>query len=95
MHYSFPNIDRSNLEYAVLEGFIPNCLKSSPTRDLLQDFLDFNFKHWVSINWYKFGKPKKFRSGHQPLQVFEQVVHLSAWFHEQVRLFITVNVSIL
>jgi hypothetical protein len=102
MHYSFPNIVRSNLEYLVWAEFIPNCLQSSPTRDLLQGFLDFDFKHWVSVIWGKFGEPlvhcsdpEEHEPWHEPLEVFEQVVQLSAWFREQVRLFITANVSIL
>ena len=94
MHYSFPNVVRSPLEDVVSEEFIPNCLQSSPTRDLLQDFLDFDFKHWVSVTWCNFGKPKELLAWHRLLKVFEQVVQLSAWFREQVCLLITANDSI-
>jgi hypothetical protein len=111
MHYSFPNVDRSDLEELVSKEFILTCLQSSPTRDLLQGFLDFDFKHWVSVTWCKFAEPLAHCSDpdnssdpeehdpwqepwHEPLEVFEQVVQLSAWFREQVRLFITANVSI-
>ena len=69
----------------VSSRFVPNCLKASPTRDLLQDFLSFNFNHWVYLNQWVLGNSSEKTESRFPLEVYEQVILLSSWFQSQVR----------
>ncbi|KAF8806016.1 hypothetical protein BYT27DRAFT_6637960 [Phlegmacium glaucopus] len=75
---NFPTVemDPGTVDYLTSNMFVKNCLKSSPTKELIQDLLIFDFKQWVLTTCLNFL---------HPLQVFERVILLSAWFRIHVR----------
>jgi len=77
LFYSTVKMNPGTVDNLASTEFVKICVKSSPTIELIQDFLIFDFRHWTSATC---------SNSFDPLKIFEGVVLLSAWFriHESV-----------